>query len=301
MLMKIGIIGAGSIGLLFSYYLNEKHQVTVYTRTKRQAELIQVNGVHLIEGSTTKARKVKADPIEFWNGDEDLTIITVKQYQLPSIISLIDKQLKMQGSLLFLQNGMVHLRFLSELKVSNVFLGAVQHGAVRVNEYTVSHNGNGGTRVAVYRGEETHLKGLIGSVPEGFQMELKEDYFEMLQSKLIVNAIINPLTATFQVSNGALLHNQYLNQITISLFEEIAAVLNIHNREEQFANVLSVCKKTSENKSSMLMDIESGRDTEIDAILGYVLEEAERKQIPAPLTRNYYNLIKGKELKRRRT
>ncbi|WP_404331406.1 2-dehydropantoate 2-reductase [Mesobacillus maritimus] len=296
-MMKIGIIGAGSIGLLFSYYLSEKNQVTIYTRSKRQAELINLNGVCLMVDGTTKTVWVEAIPFELWTGSEELTIITVKQYHLPTILPVLNDRIKGWGSLLFLQNGMGHLKWLSELNAQRIYLGSVEHGAARVNEYTVSHNGYGITKSAAYRGNEDYLEWLVSSTPANFPIILEGDYLPILQKKLIVNCIINPLTATFQVPNGTLVSNPYFYQIVISFFEEIVQILNIHNREEQFANVISVCKKTSANHSSMLKDIVAGRETEIDAILGFVLEEAKRKQMQAPLTRNYYNLIKGKEYK----
>lgn len=295
--MKIGIIGAGSIGLLFSYYLSEKNEVTIYTRSKKQAELINLNGVCLMVDGTTKIVRVEALPFELWTGSEELTIITVKQYHLPTILPVLNDRIKGWGSLLFLQNGMGHLKWLPELNAQRIYLGSVEHGAARVNEYTVSHNGYGITKSAAYRGNEDYLEWLVSATPANFPIILENDYLPILQTKLIVNCIINPLTATFQVPNGTLVNNPYFYQIVSSLFEEIVQILNIHNREEQFANVISVCKKTSANHSSMLKDIVAGRETEIDAILGFVLEEAKRKQMQAPLTRNYYNLIKGKEYK----
>ncbi|MBY0097773.1 2-dehydropantoate 2-reductase [Mesobacillus maritimus] len=295
--MKIGIIGAGAIGLLFSYYLSEKNQITIYTRSKRQAELIQSKGICLMDGETTNIVRVEAVPFELWTGSEDLTIITVKQYHLPTILPVLTNQINDWGSLLFLQNGMGHLKWLSELKAPRIYLGSVEHGAARLNEHTVSHNGYGLTKVAVYRGSEDHLRSLVGATQARFPISLEDDYQAILLTKLIVNCIINPLTATFQVTNGTLVSNPYYYLIVTSLFEEIVNILNIHNREEHFANVLSVCQKTTANQSSMLKDIAAGRETEIDAILGYVLEEANRKQMQAPLTHNYYNLIKGKEFK----
>lgn len=43
--MKVGIIGGGSIGLLFAYYLNKCFDTTIYTRTDRQACMIGAKGL----------------------------------------------------------------------------------------------------------------------------------------------------------------------------------------------------------------------------------------------------------------
>ncbi|MEH7489047.1 2-dehydropantoate 2-reductase N-terminal domain-containing protein, partial [Priestia megaterium] len=43
----IGIIGGGSLGLLFSAYLSDCYDVTLYTKTKTQAKCINENGITL--------------------------------------------------------------------------------------------------------------------------------------------------------------------------------------------------------------------------------------------------------------
>lgn len=294
-MMKIAIIGAGAIGLLFSYYLNKKYEVTLYTRTNDQAEMIQSRGVHLIDGGLSEIGKVPAKPIELWVGAEDLTIITVKQYQLQSILPQLSKYSESKGSLLFLQNGMGHLKLLSDLKVDNIYIGSVEHGAAKLNGNTVSHNGHGVTRTSVFKGSKTLLENLVHTCPDDFHLTLESDYQEILVKKLIVNAVINPLTAAFQVENGIIIRNPFFYKVVISLFDEVAKVLHLKNKEDHFRNVVSVCEKTSANRSSMLKDLEAGRETEVDSILGYLLEEAQRKEMIAPLIYNYYHLIKGKE------
>jgi 2-dehydropantoate 2-reductase len=59
--------------------------------------------------------------------------------------------------------------------------------------------------------------------------------------------------------------------------------------------VLKICKNTANNRSSMLKDIEAGRLTEIEAILGYLLDEAAKQKKHAPQIETLYYLIKGKE------
>ena len=44
--------------------------------------------------------------------------------------------------------------------------------------------------------------------------------------------------------------------------------------------VRHVCERTSHNTSSMLADVRANRQTEIGAIVGYVLEEARNSNDP---------------------
>lgn len=296
--MKIGIIGGGSIGLLFSYYLSLHNEVSIYTRTQEQADLINERGLHLVEGAIVHPSvQVTAAPIEEWTGDEDFTVIAVKQYQLAGLLN--DIKAKAKGCILFLQNGYGHIKLLSELATPEIYVGSVEHGAVRENGFTVQHNGLGVTRIAVFRGESGRLRELSTIVhSDVFPFILEPDFEEMLIKKLVINSVINPLTAILKVENGELIHNPFYFEIFKEIFDECAIVLDLPNREQYFQNLMNVCRKTANNHSSMYKDIENGRQTEIDAILGYLLELSRSKNIKAPLIHNYYHCIKGKEHER---
>jgi 2-dehydropantoate 2-reductase len=242
---------------------------------------------------------VKALPISEWHGKEDLTIITVKQYQLEAVIEKIKELESPPKSLLFLQNGMGHLKLLEKLPVNNLYIGSVEHGAYKENAFTASHNGEGKTNVAVYKGDSAVLREFTGAVSSDFPFVFCEDYYKLLVNKLIVNAVINPLTAMLQVKNGELIKNQFYLKVLKNLFAEVSYILNLEDRELHLRQIIEICQNTEDNRSSMLKDIEAGRDTEVDAILGFLLEEAIDQKKKAPQVENFYYLIKGKEIKKR--
>lgn len=293
--MEIGIIGAGSVGMLFAAYLSRFFTVTLYTRTNDHAEMVNLNGIFLKKPSGQTHVKIKALPIEEWNGIEEITIIAVKQYQLPTIIDKINQLDVPPQSLLFVQNGMGHLKWLETLKGINLFVGSVEHGALREGNCTVWHNGEGQTNVAVFKGEPHPLFEIARAASANFPVIFHTDYMEMLKNKLIVNAVINPLTALLKEENGELLANPHYFQVLKSLFYEIANILNLESPEMYLDQIIGICKNTAKNRSSMLKDFEAGNLTEVDAILGYVIEEAKRKDIKAPQVESFYHLIKGKE------
>lgn len=297
--MKIGIVGGGAIGLLFAAYLYKDFEVLIYTRTLQQAEEINDKGIILKKEGGQSAIPVKSRPVSEWSGTEELTIVAVKQYQLQNIMERMNELSPVPMHVLFLQNGMGHLKMLQKLPIPNVYVGSIEHGALKENAHTVSHNGNGVTNTAVFKGDAKVLGKFASSVPKDFPVVMKEDYHEMLTKKLIVNAVINPLTAVLGVQNGVLHHNQYFHHAAEQLMMEIASILNLENQAEHLEQVFTICKKTAANRSSMLKDLEAGRPTEVDAILGYLLEEAKTQQKKAPLIETLNALIKGKELERR--
>jgi 2-dehydropantoate 2-reductase len=93
-----------------------------------------------------------------------------------------------------------------------------------------------------------------------------------------------------------LVKNPFYKMRAEALFSEISFILNLAEPVDYFQKVEAVCLNTEWNRSSMLKDIESGRMTEVDAIVGFLLEEAQKQGKRAPLLQNYYDLVKGKEL-----
>ncbi|UAC49300.1 2-dehydropantoate 2-reductase [Bacillus aquiflavi] len=293
--MEIGIIGGGSLGLLYAFYLAKTNKITVYTRTEEQAKKISLEGIVVVKDHKQEVCSVHALPFSNWNGTEDLIIVTVKQYQLSNIIvELAKKRTVKKSSILFLQNGMSHVNLLNKLSNWNIFLGTVEHGAYRLNVNTVKHTGLGKTRVAIYQGEVELLLQLLHHSDKSFPFIFEKNYETMLTKKLVANAVINPLTAVLNVRNGELIENPQYYQVLTSLFFEFCKVLNLENEEKWLKHIMYICKSTAKNQSSMLKDVLEGRQTEVDAILGYLLTEARKKQIEAPLINTFYLLVKGK-------
>lgn len=293
--MKIGIIGAGSIGLLFAFYLSEHHDVTLYCKRKEQANTIDSEGVKLKKGETVLQREIRATCSTEWLVREQLVIVAVKQYAIETIIHELYK-LPEEMPLLFLQNGMGHLDDLKMLPETSILLGTVEHGALRLADNRVHHTGYGITKVAVYRGTPDLADIFVRKLrTKSFPLEPVEHFETMMKDKLIVNAVINPLSALLRVRNGQLVTNPYYFQLMKIVFAEVADVFELIDRDREFHRIVSICERTAENYSSMCKDVFEGRKTEIDGIVGYLLQEADRKSISVSVLPFLYNAVKGTE------
>ncbi|MCU9612209.1 2-dehydropantoate 2-reductase [Caldibacillus lycopersici] len=296
--MKIGIIGGGSIGLLFSCYLSENHQVTLYCRTINQVNMINQCGITLQKKDSSILSNIHAKLSTERVADE-LVLVTVKQYHLPELLPILDK-IPQHIPLLFLQNGMGHLDYLQKMKHDNILLGVVEHGALKISLSTVKHTGFGTTRVAAYKGDMQKLMAIKNTLQmSNFPFEIEANYNEMLIRKLVVNAAINPLTALLRIKNGDLLSNNYYFELLKEVFQEIIQVLCLQELEDTyFASIVSICQSTSNNYSSMLKDILEHRQTEIEGIVGVLRNKAEIQKQSVPFLQFLYTSIKGMEYKR---
>ncbi len=293
--MRITIIGGGSIGLLLAAkYSMANHNVTVVCRSREQADDLKVNGLHYIG---EKERHVHVQSTHLLPKEEtDLVIVAVKSQQVPAVVDMIHETYDSNYSpeLLFIQNGMGHIQYIASLP-HNIMVGVIEHGAKKSDRVTVEHTGVGVIRVSTYKGVPSAYEELSST---NFPINYEPDWYHMLAKKLVVNCAINPLTGIYQVPNGELLMNTRFYAIMRELVKEACRVLQL-DFEEAWNNVQAVCKQTRKNTSSMLADLISGRPTEIDAITGIILKEAESSGFYVPYSRFVFDSIKGLEKKSR--
>ncbi|WP_144503909.1 2-dehydropantoate 2-reductase [Bacillus mycoides] len=295
MKMKIGIVGPGAIGLLYTFYLQKSNQdVTLFTRNAKQAEELNLTGVTCIRNGERETVFPSILPIESMLDKQlDYTFIAVKQYHITDILPFVQGE----SSLIFLQNGMSHLHIMQKIGNERIAVGIVEHGAKKEDGHTVHHTGIGVTKFGVVRGQSSCFKKVFNCFPfDYFPIQIEDDWKGIMRNKLVVNVCINPLTALLRVENGELISNPFFYQMMEQVFQEIAFLVKEEDKEMVWQMVCQVCEKTSHNTSSMLADVRANRQTEVNAIVGYVLEEAKEQQQSVPTLRFLFNAIKGMEL-----
>ncbi|WP_078554869.1 2-dehydropantoate 2-reductase [Bacillus alkalicellulosilyticus] len=295
--MRIGIIGGGAVGLLLAAYSYKAgYSVTILTRTIKQAEDINMKGITLF-----KEEEMVHYPIQAYlfsdssSGNYDLIFIAVKQSILPFVVSEILKNNQSPPPLVFLQNGMSHLSLLEQTIIDDILVGVLDHGALRISGTEVIHTGKGTLRIGQVKGTKDFQMIWNTLSANGFTSEKIRDWLFVMKKKLVVNALINPLTAIYKVKNGELIEQDSLLTEMKELYTEVIDVLQFTESKGLWEYVLEVCQKTSQNKSSMLQDIENNKQTEIDAILGYLLEQGRGLPVKTSKIETLYQTIKKLE------
>jgi 2-dehydropantoate 2-reductase len=206
-------------------------------------------------------------------------IVCVKQSHIASILPFIE-QVEHETPVIFLQNGLGHIDVVKRL-IQPVILGVVEHGALKQNDYTVSHTGKGTIYLAPYEMKANELtEKLVNAIHQpGFPVERKEDWYALLMNKLIINAVINPVTSLFGVKNKEIVKNSHITRIAKTICRETASVLQIEY-DQAWERVQNVAVATGENTSSMLKDIQESRKTEIEGITGYILQNKKTDELP---------------------
>lgn len=300
--MKIGVLGAGSIGLHLSAQLwLGGHQVTVICRQPEQALGINENGLTYLDLDNQAQQiplqaKSLQDTAESW----DWIFLTVKQTQVLSAISFL-QHLEGPLNILCFQNGMGHQEQLIEkLPHAKIYVAVTTEGAYRQSASIVRHTGQGMTALGAWE------RDVVGKLPEleeifiktKMKFSIEKDIRERIWKKLIINSCINPLTALLGVTNGMLLEHPAAIEAMEKLFLEaqtVAQLEGIKIDRSFLQEIVNVCRNTYFNKSSMLQDIEARRETEIDFINGAVYRTGQQYGFNASCHSLIKDMIRAKE------
>src|SRR6202043_825180 len=128
----------------------------------------------------------------------------------------------------------------------------------------------------------------------GFKAPVLENIRAEIWLKLWGNLTFNPISALSRSTLADICQYPLTRELATAMMTEaqnIAAKLGITFRvplEKRIAGA----EKVGHHKTSMLQDVEAGRDLEIDALLGAVVELARLTDTPAPHLGTVYSLTK---------
>jgi 2-dehydropantoate 2-reductase len=309
--MKVIIIGPGALGCLLAASLTIKlnqsdkkipvPDLWLLDHRPDRAKKLSEQGLVLEEANQQKHCKIKAtaDPKKVKSAD--VIILCVKSPQVAASLRLAAQLAHDDTLLLTMQNGIGHLELLKDRqKPPSIVIGVTAQGANLVAPGHVRHAGDGLTRVGFLRSVSFSKSLLLAKVCNllnygGIETVIVDNIMDYVWSKLLVNVGINALTAIHRYPNGKLLESAAIQDKMTAAVREGEAVANasgIQLLDDPLAMTLDVCRKTAQNLSSMLQDVNNKRPTEIDSINGAIIAAGRKLGIQTPVNDELVQKIK---------
>ncbi len=291
------VVGTGALANLFAARLSlAGASVTLLGTWPEGIAAINEHGIRLTDsenGEISIPARATADPAEC--AGVRLALVLVKAWQTERAAHQLAMCLSDDGIALSLQNGLGNREILSStLGESRVELGSTTTGATLLGPGHVRPGGEG----VISLGANPALGPLIQLLEQAnYSIKLAPDVDALTWGKLAVNAAINPLTALLGVPNGELLQRPAARALMTSIAREVKAVATARGVSLPFVDPAvaaeTVARRTSQNRSSMLQDVQRGAPTEIDAICGAVAQAGDEAGIPTPVNRTLWLLVKA--------
>jgi len=323
--MKITVIGAGAIGGYVGTKLALGGEDVTFIVRGLNLEAIRARGMKLVMhgGEELIARNVAASDDYAAVGPQDVVILAMKAHQVAAVANEVPKLFGPDTVVVPMQNGIPYWYFHEH---------AGEHQGQRID--SVDPSGLIGEKIpaarvigcVVYPASELIAPGVVqhiegerfpvgepnGTVSSrvlrlsecliraGFKAPVLDDIRAEIWLKLWGNLTFNPISALSGASLADICQYPLTHTLATAMMTEaqsIANKLGITFRvplEKRIAGA----EKVGHHKTSMLQDVEAGRQLEIDALLGSVVELGRLTGTPTPHLDTVYALTKllGKNL-----
>jgi len=307
--MKIAIIGVGAIGGYVGIRLAlAREDVTLIARGAN-LKALQTQGLRLqlADGTEEAAPHIRATADYAAAGPQDLVILALKAHQVAAVAPDVPKLFSPETVVIPMQNGIPYWYFyehggaLAGTRVQSVdptgqigahipaarIIGCVvypatellSHGLIKHvegNRFPVGEP-NGTASARVKRVAECFTRA-------GLKSPILEDIRAEIWLKLWGNMTFNPISALARATLAGICQyppSRALAAAMMSEAQSVAHKLGIAFRvplEKRIAGA----EKVGKHKTSMLQDLEAGRELEIDALLGAVVELARLTDTATP-------------------
>ena len=317
--MKICVVGAGAIGGLLAVRLAEAGEQVTVVDQGAHLQAIRREGLKLLmaDGSEHVTRSLEAVASIRQAGPQDVVILAVKGHILAEIASELGSLMSDDTIILPMQNGLpwwyFHKhggeydgqpiecldpdgRLAAHIDVDRVIGCVVFPAGEIVSPGIVRHTEGNRFPLGELDGSDTRrARTLVDMFTNaGFKSFVLDDIRAEVWLKLLGNLSFNPISALTHATLVDICQYPPSRALAKSLMEEAQAVasrLGITFRvsiEKRIAGA----EKVGKHKTSMLQDVEAGRELELEAIMGAVVELARLTGIATPGIDAIYALAK---------
>lgn len=315
---RICIFGAGAIGGYIGGRLAaaEKADISLVARGSHLLAMEQNGLVLKQENEVLNVRpRVSSDPRKL--GPQDYVIVTLKAHALTGIIDALQPLIGPETTILFAQNGVpwwyFHRhggphdgRILQTVDPGGEIwrrlgperaLGCVVWQAAEIESPgVIVHNYGGRMPLGEPSGELTTRSERISKllIDAGIKSPVRPRLRDEIWLKLWGNLSFNPVSVLTDGTLVDLATDSGTRRVLATMMEEARQVgerLRVTFAVDA-ATRMDMAAKVGAHRTSMLQDVDAGRPTELDAILGAVIELAEIVNIETPALKLVYDLAR---------
>jgi len=305
--MKIAVVGLGGMGgyfggkLALKYAGSPEHRVVFIARGEHLAA-IRREGLLLktVEGDYKVVADLATDnPVEA--GVCDLVLFCVKEYDLEAAAAGLVPLLHEKTVVLPVLNGVDIAERLRSILPRGVVLSGCVYISTFIEAPGVVHQ-VGGTcqlifgpddgQAETYRPLEAFLKAA------GIKAELSSEVAVPLWTKYLFVSPMAGVTSLMAKSFGEVMEDEKGRGMVRGLMAEIAALARAKGiplpADSEESGLSRIARFPYETKSSLQLDYEKGRRTEVELFIGYVVRTGQTLGVPTPLHEELYAALTGK-------
>lgn len=301
--LRAAVVGIGGVGGYIAAMLckHDKH-ITLAARGSRKESLSQ-NGISMkseIHGSFTAYPEKVTETSDI--GPQDIIFICVKGFSVEQVCNELKEQVAANTIIVPVMNGVDNAEKIRKAFPKNIVLDSLIYISAFANEdFSISQVG---TIAPLYMGtivnDERH-KAAVHTVNAflnevGIDCQIPADIEAETWNKYILNCSQNVITAYYDCDTGHIRENPERTAQFETLMDEAWNVAKAKNINVTQADIDELMRKfryvfPATSTTSLQRDFHDGKPTELEMFSGYIIKEADRLNVPVPLTKELYTQL----------
>lgn len=300
--MKVCVVGCGAVGSIFAAHLARKGEAEVYAYdvAEKHVDAIRKKGLRLSGAAdftapvhaTTNTKEIPAC---------DFGIVATKSIHTRFAIEQAKGIFNENSAVCSVQNGVGNEEIIAE-NVKYVIRGTTFPAGHILEPGHVGYDIVGDTWVGPFEPTHTPMERVTELAQllnrSGLNVIALEDARGAQWTKLIFNASTNPVGALTLLHHGAATRLPATGELFNALIAEgeaVAKAMGIKLHGDPRALVQKGANAPGKHNASMLQDVLAKRQTEVDFMNGAIVNWGEKNNVPTPLNKTMWALIKGLE------
>lgn len=303
--MRIGVLGAGSLGTVFGAVLAEHgHDVVLVTRNDAHVAAVDANGVRLVDDTSARTVRIAATTDVGSVGVVDLLIVLTKSFDTEAAIARAAGAVGPDTVVLTLQNGVgCEDVLVAQVGAAHVIAGRTFVGG-RIVEPGVVEYGTAGRRTTIGELDGTRTDRIVDLAAvfdaAGLVTDVSDDIRVTMWEKLFVNVATGAWSALTGLPYGELSVHPDIEPMAIATVAEAMTVARAAGIPVTTVDPAVPWRRAWEGlpdafEASMLQSVRRGARTEVDVIHGAVCRTGREHGVPTPVNDTLWAAVRGLE------
>lgn len=303
--MRIAVLGAGAMGSWFGGKLAQHgSQVQLLTTNKAHIDAVNNNKLTLRENDNNVKIAIEALLPEKIQAPINLVLLFTKAFQSLNAMASIAHAIDSNTHVLSLQNGLGNAEAIAtQVPLDRTWIGVSMMPVDKIAPGIVACNAQGNSFFG--NADNQNDQPIAHSIsaafkPTGINITQVLNVHERIWEKVAFNAGMNALAALSHGRPGTIGEAVGAKSLAQNVAKEVAVVSDAHGINIDLQNVFNMielsCSKHGDHITSMLQDLLSKRQTEVEALNGAVVKLAEQVGVPVPLNETLATLVRLAEL-----
>jgi 2-dehydropantoate 2-reductase len=298
---RIAVLGAGAVGCYFGGMLARAGAAVTLIARAQHVAAVNEDGLLLDTLQFREHVRMPASEHPHAVAGHDVVLVCVKSGDTEGAALAMQPHLDPDAIVCSLQNGVDNADRIAAVIGRGALAAVVYVGAHMAGPGHVRHTGRGDLVIGALDAAQRERAARVAKnfTDAAVPCTVAADIRVELWTKLVLNCAYNAMSALTQLQYGPMLDAAHGRALMTEIVGEAHAVARAAGvalgEAAALDRVLALAAAMPLQRSSTAQDIERGRRTEIDALNGYLVRQADALGVPVPVNRTLHALVKLRE------